>query len=124
MVAWELVPFSFVLDWFIPIGSYLSQLDASAGMEFLGGSTTVVREMKGSYGVKPGTCGTMYCGYSKCTGSTSIYRKDFRRFDMQRVVLSSWPYASLPDVLGLLDLSGCSGRRVVNAISLAITNLI
>lgn len=27
-VAWELVPYSFVLDWMFPIGSYLSGLDA------------------------------------------------------------------------------------------------
>lgn len=26
-VAWELVPFSFVVDWFVPIGDYLSALD-------------------------------------------------------------------------------------------------
>jgi hypothetical protein len=122
-VAWELTPFSFVLDWFVPIGSYLSQFDASLGMDFLGGSTTVVCEMKGMYDVRNGTCQTRYCGYNKCIGSTSVYRNDFRRFEMQRSVLHSWPYASLPDVLGLLDLSGCSGRRVVNAISLAITNL-
>jgi hypothetical protein len=30
-VAWELVPFSFVYDWFIPIGDYLSVLDAWVG---------------------------------------------------------------------------------------------
>jgi len=28
MVAWELVPYSFVVDWFLPIGDYLSRIDA------------------------------------------------------------------------------------------------
>lgn len=30
-VAWELVPFSFVVDWFLPIGDFLNQLDALLG---------------------------------------------------------------------------------------------
>jgi hypothetical protein len=32
LVAWELVPFSFVADWFLPIGDYLAGLDV--GMRF------------------------------------------------------------------------------------------
>lgn len=31
-VAWELVPFSFVADWFAPIGSYINSLDAGIGI--------------------------------------------------------------------------------------------
>jgi hypothetical protein len=36
--AWEELPYSFVADWFIPVGSFLSGLDASLGYSFLGGS--------------------------------------------------------------------------------------
>jgi hypothetical protein len=39
-VAWELVPFSFVLDWAVPIGNWLSALDATTGLIFKGGSYT------------------------------------------------------------------------------------
>jgi len=35
-VAWELVPFSFVADWFIPIGDYLSNMSALQGISFKG----------------------------------------------------------------------------------------
>lgn len=38
-VAWELVPFSFVADWFLPIGDYLSALDAPWRFKHLGGTT-------------------------------------------------------------------------------------
>lgn len=31
LIGWELVPFSFVVDWFLPIGSYLESLDAMLG---------------------------------------------------------------------------------------------
>lgn len=33
-VAWELVPFSFVVDWFVPIGSYLDNLGFFWGLDY------------------------------------------------------------------------------------------
>jgi hypothetical protein len=43
--AYQLTTLSFVLDWFLPIGKYLSALDASLGWKFLGGSkTTFVKQ--------------------------------------------------------------------------------
>lgn len=39
-LAWEITPFSFVVDWFYPIGDYLNRLDATLGMSFRGGSTS------------------------------------------------------------------------------------
>lgn len=40
-ILWELVPFSFVIDWFLPIGTWLQSLSSSIGLQFLGGSTTI-----------------------------------------------------------------------------------
>jgi len=37
-LGWEIIPFSFVLDWFIPIGPYLETLKAWDGLVFLDGS--------------------------------------------------------------------------------------
>jgi hypothetical protein len=42
-VAWELVPYSFVLDWFVPIGKTLSALDAPEGLGFLAGFISQAR---------------------------------------------------------------------------------
>jgi hypothetical protein len=36
-LAWELVPFSFVVDWSLPVGNYLEALTATAGLTFVGG---------------------------------------------------------------------------------------
>jgi len=36
-IAWELLPFSFVVDWFLPIGSYLETLHAFDGLQFISG---------------------------------------------------------------------------------------
>jgi hypothetical protein len=40
IVAWELLPFSFVADWFIPIGDFLSGLTATSGLPFHSGTRT------------------------------------------------------------------------------------
>lgn len=36
-IAWELVPFSFVIDWGLPIGDLLEAMSASQGLDFIGG---------------------------------------------------------------------------------------
>lgn len=44
-VAWELVPFSFVVDWFLPIGRYLEGLDVPMRFDHLGGTFGYRREV-------------------------------------------------------------------------------
>lgn len=34
LIAWELVPFSFIVDWFLPVGNFVEQLTAYNGFEF------------------------------------------------------------------------------------------
>ncbi|DAD50014.1 maturation protein [ssRNA phage Gephyllon.4_21] len=40
LLAWELMPYSFVIDWFVPIGNWLGNLDATAGLSFDSGFRT------------------------------------------------------------------------------------
>lgn len=42
-VAWEVVPFSFFIDWFIPIGDMLSSLSATSGLSFNHGYVSTVQ---------------------------------------------------------------------------------
>lgn len=35
LLAWELIPYSFVFDWIVPVGNFLSSLDALVGVENL-----------------------------------------------------------------------------------------
>lgn len=39
-MAWEIVPWSFVFDWFMPVGNMLEALNATKGLSFVGGSET------------------------------------------------------------------------------------
>lgn len=45
-LAWELLPFSFVVDWFFPIGKFLENLDAFVGLAFDDGLKTVFIHQK------------------------------------------------------------------------------
>lgn len=47
-LAWELTPYSFVVDWFIPIGNYLNSLDATLGLTFQSGSFTTFLDGRSS----------------------------------------------------------------------------
>lgn len=39
-IMWEAIPFSFVIDWVLPIGNYLTALAGGWGLTYLGGSIT------------------------------------------------------------------------------------
>jgi hypothetical protein len=43
-LAWELTPWSFVVDWFLPISDYLEGLTALQGLSYLGGCTSTIRD--------------------------------------------------------------------------------
>lgn len=43
-IIWELTPYSFVLDWALPIGEWLGLMDAATGWSFRGGSISRLRK--------------------------------------------------------------------------------
>jgi len=43
-IIWELVPYSFVVDWFLPVGNYLNNMDATNGLEFSRGFYAIKTE--------------------------------------------------------------------------------
>jgi hypothetical protein len=45
-LAWELMPWSFAIDWCFPIGQYFDNLDAPLGWEILGMSTSCITRTK------------------------------------------------------------------------------
>jgi hypothetical protein len=48
-VSWAVVPFSFVLDWFLPVNHWLDSLTADAGLELLDVTRTNKYEFRGKY---------------------------------------------------------------------------
>lgn len=48
-LGWELLPFSFVVDWLVPVGTWLEALNATVGLTYMGGSATGKVESNYSY---------------------------------------------------------------------------
>lgn len=89
-LAWELVPFSFVVDWFIPVGDFFAQLDATLGWSYRGGtySEKSVRtqsvEFSRMEGYNPG-----FKGYCTTSGKS-------RQMSFARTVYGTEPMAVIP----------------------------
>lgn len=107
LIAWELVPFSFVVDWLAPVGNWIEALDATQGLTFKGG-----------------TCTTFYKldVVSKCVKRTNLravntireidVSSNYQAFGMNRSVYSHSPFP-VPYVK-----SPVSGTHAANAIAL------
>lgn len=106
-VAWEVVPFSFVVDWFLPIGNFLSSLDATLGVTFSRGCISIktVEEQKVNFDTGQVSGGYSHNGgfVAKGRGSSS-YRKE--RF--QRILYTDFPNVAPPqfkDPVSLLHIA-------------------
>jgi hypothetical protein len=87
VVAWELVPYSFVVDWFFPIGNYLNTLDATSGLAFTGGSVTSSQTVRSTRTrtLTPNAAGSA----ENVMMIASLFRVD-------RTILSVFPEADAP----------------------------
>lgn len=92
-VAWDLVPYSFVIDWFVPVSGYIQAFTADAGLSYLGGSLTESCETNvlGSYEPQ------QHPSYER-TGEGSSYS---RRFSFKRTIYNTPP--GLPNPLYALS---------------------
>lgn len=104
-IGWELFPFSFVLDWFVPIGNVIEALTARAGLEFFSGSTTVV--LRGKKSLKANY--TPWGMYRAGGVNVDV-------FGMDRIPLYDWPKPML-----YADDSPFSSIRSANALALIRT---
>lgn len=49
LLAWELLPYSFVADWFLPVGAFLQRLNYDSGLAFVSGLQTYFSTFSGKY---------------------------------------------------------------------------
>lgn len=90
-VAWELVPYSFVVDWFLPIGDWLASLDAMLG--YTSAYTSVSYRTEAVW---------TDVGLSKDFSQTSFIRNNWtgtkRKFVLNRTAQAGVPLASFPSI--------------------------
>jgi hypothetical protein len=101
LLAWELLPYSFVVDWFIPVGNFLEALDATAGCVFLNGTQSSGWRYKitsrGSGRQNVGTAGDY-----TCSGQGVGY---FNQFLGDRRALIGFPSPPLPQLKNPFSLT-------------------
>lgn len=89
-VAWEMTPWSFVADWVIPIGNWLSALQAHMGLTFLGGTNTRMVRMV-SMGLGWPVSHPHRIGGFRWVGKLADIGSTARYFEMDRQVYTSAP---------------------------------
>jgi len=111
--AWELTPWSFVVDWFIPVGPVLNALTAPIGLNFISGTVgeRVSRTHVGEYHVQ------VIQNHANMVEDTPInYTVTDELYVRQ--TLPNWPFP-----LPWVDLNPLRGDRSFKALALAIVNL-
>lgn len=108
-LAWELLPYSFVVDWFYPLGQFLQQLSAWDGLIFLRGSKTqFTRQITTSrlsyFGVSPANA-------NQRDSVESYYQDEWIVLDRSK--LNEFPSTVLPSLR-----AGLSTHRALNALAL------
>lgn len=110
-VFWEKLPWSFVLDWVLPVGNYLETRDAFTGTRtmFVTRTTSVLSEIRVVRSFK--TTGDPNFHFLE---SKEVESK-FRRFEVKREILGSIPSLDLPTFKNPV-----SGMHFANSLALLI----
>lgn len=103
---WDKTPWSFMVDWFLPVGTFIESLTAELGFEFQNASVT--RTMKGGV--------TLYCDY---TSQRSLLFTGTGWYTHKERVLSH----SLPMPMSVPYGTGLNLPRAQNALALALGKL-
>jgi hypothetical protein len=110
-LAWELLPYSFVVDWFLPVGQFIQNCSAEDGLEFSHGYISIKYDIKWNAKLTR-------TSYSSGSWTGSLSGADHRAtvFGMTREALSAFPQASWPSFKDPF-----SPTHVANALSLLAT---
>lgn len=112
-LAWELTPWSFVVDWLLPIGPVLQAFSAPIGVNFISGSvsTRLSRTIEGDYHVSVKASNAV--SFIDRPGRYKVVDEYY-----ERSILTSWPFPT-----PYLNLNPLSGDRSYKALALLISRL-
>lgn len=71
-IAWELMPWSFVLDWFVDVGGYINRMDAALGVTDLWGQVSTRRVAVNSYAIDSTASEWLLPGYPRTSGTSTL----------------------------------------------------
>jgi hypothetical protein len=115
-VVWELVPWSFAVDWFIPVGPWIQSTTAAIGWRFKGGSKTTISRRWGKWLLAQ-------TNWLDFPASYYTYGNGFSRLRLDRTVYYNSP---IPNLWDLATPKGLAGHptRSANAAALAVGKLV
>lgn len=115
-LAWNLTPWSFCVDWFLPIGQVITALTAPAGLRFISGTVSWKIEQSSSYsyvtnmaGINPG----IPIRTKFTPGSFTLEQELY-----ERVPLTSWPLPGL-----WVDPDPLRADRSIKGLALTVNSL-
>lgn len=113
-IAWELMPYSFVADWFYDVGSYIRNVETALlyGSDFVGGTVSRVE----AYDLGVSESVAQLVGRDGFTVQT--YTGETQYLSFNRTILTSYPYPRLPTFKADLGSS-----RLLSAAALLSTKL-
>lgn len=107
--AWELLPWSFVADWFIPVSSYLEAINLRAGLQ--GKFVISYKDRSSTFSIRSRFDTAPYVWEDTYFNAT--------RVQAGRVVASAMPSTSLPKVKDLSEV--ITYKRALNAVALIVS---
>lgn len=85
LLGWELFPYSFVVDWFVPVGTYLESLTAFDGFSLIDGRSGKTQKTWVTYSHNYADSGKTPYPWSRSGSFTK------KAFEFRRTTMSSWP---------------------------------
>lgn len=110
LLAWELLPYSFVVDWFLPVGNWLENCNATSGVTFVSGFSTIKYVSEGSNSLRNASWSPYHVTETKTSGAM---RKDI---SLIRSPMSAFPANPLPKFKNPISFDHCA-----NALALLTT---
>jgi hypothetical protein len=95
-VAWEVVPFSFIVDWFIPIGNFLEGISTYNSLVFHRGYKTISHKYSAKNTAASGPFIPNWAGDSTLTINEATFKNSFDSFGFRRDLLASFPSTPFP----------------------------
>jgi len=111
LVVWEKIPYSFVVDWLLPIGDALGALTATMGFRFKRG---VYVDLK-RYRIEIATFGSR----TSAAGEEGAGKLSYTQVLKRREVLHDFPTASLPQFKNPFSV-----EHAVNALALLTSSFV
>jgi len=118
-LAWELVSWSFVVDWVVPIGPFFQALTAPVGLSFVDGTTSVRTSAEADLENWLGTLNP--ADYNITQDSHATARWIYEGYN--RSALSGWPMPGVYFNSDPLGLNKDGSDRAFKALALAIVTL-